>query len=108
MFKYLILCNYREYNDRLKDHETIHRIKMIHLPRNSGYPYTTEAQKTDLALLELEESVNTCVEDDRDCWHISPVRLHDTPGSIQPLEEVRTLGKYVQTFNIFLPVLKMS
>jgi hypothetical protein len=65
---------------------------MIHLPKNSGYPYSTEAQKTDMALLELEESVNTCVEDDRDCWHISPVRLHDTPGSIEPLEEVRTLG----------------
>ena len=85
---------FREYNDFDPDHETVHNIARVHLPDNSGDPYTSEGRETDFALIETELDVNTCTERLRECWPITPVRL---PGPsmqhIPNLMEVRTLGK---------------
>ena len=82
----------REYIDGEPDHETIHAIKTIHLPVNTGDPYSTKGQKTDFAIVELVQSVNTCSETNRDCWPISPVKLVNPLTVIEPGQEVRTLG----------------
>ena len=82
------------------DTETVHQIKRIHIPENSGNPYNTSGQKTDLAMIELVYSVNICTEKETQdglCWPITPVRLPDPFIYIKPLQEVRTLGKHIHT-----------
>jgi hypothetical protein len=91
---------YREHNDIEVGTETVHQIKGIHIPENSGNPYNTSGQKTDLAMIELVDSVNTCTEKETQdglCWTITPVRLPDPFIYIKPLQEVRTLGKHIHT-----------
>ena len=85
----------RENSDLEYDEETIHTIKRIHLPRNSGKYYVSGRTKTDFALVELESSVNSCTAEETQkgrCWLITPVKLPDEFMIIPPLQEVRTLG----------------
>ena len=79
----------------MPDTETIHRIKQVHLPKDSGDPYT-EDNTTDLAIIETMDDINSCEESNRDCWNINPVKLYDPRkhGAINKLQEVRTLGNY--------------
>merc|ERR1711970_1474243 len=84
----------RELNDIELDTETIHDIKTIHLPSNSG-PHGKKGLKNDFALIELSESANTCTEQetvDGKCWKIDPVRLPDPSLELSRLQKVRTLG----------------
>ena len=85
----------REFDDDLPDFETIHSIKTIHLPRNSGDAYNTTGQKTDFAIIELVNSVNSCEENNRECWPISPVSLVDPFVFIEVNQIVKTLGKRI-------------
>ena len=79
----------------MADSETVHSIKQVYLPEDSGYPYI-ENNKTDLAIIETMDDVNSCTESGlyRDCWHITPVKLAD-PVKHQTIPKqttVRTLG----------------
>ena len=73
----------REYNDIEIDYETIHTIKSVsYAPSDS-----------DIAILELHDSVNTCSEPNRDCWPITPLQLPSPGLRISPGQAVRTLGR---------------
>ena len=73
----------REYNDIESDYETIHTIKSVsYAPSDS-----------DIAILELHDSVNTCSEPNRDCWQITPLQLPSPGLRISPGQAVRTLGR---------------
>ena len=82
----------------MPDTETVHFIKQVYLPEESGYPYK-EKYKTDLAIIETMDDVNNCTESEsyRDCWHITPVKLAD-PVQHQTIPKqttVRTLGSHL-------------
>ena len=50
--------------------------------------------KTDLAIIETMDDINSCTESNRDCWQITPVKLAD-PVKHQTIPKqttVRTLG----------------
>jgi len=99
----ICLVKLRENSDLEYDEETIHTIKRIHLPRNSGKYYVSGRTKTDFALVELESSVNSCTgEETRKgrCWSITPVKLPDQFMIIPPLQEVRTLGWGATEFSL--------
>ena len=86
---------FRENNDLEFDEETVHTIKRIHLPQNSGSFVESKGKLTDFALIELDHSVNKCSEYETragKCWNITPISLPSRDISIQPLKEVRTLG----------------
>ena len=88
---------HRENSDLISDTETVHIIKTIHLPENSGKPYETRGQRTDFALIELAESSNTCTQEETAqgrCWPVTPVRLPDPSIQIKEGQRVRTLGKF--------------
>ena len=87
------------------DTETIHQIKGIHIPENSGDPYDTSGEKTDLAIVELVNSINIFTKEETQkglCWPVTPVRLPDTFVFINPLQKVRTLGNHIQTNNSYI------
>ena len=82
----------------MADTETIHSIKQVYLPEESGYPYI-ENNKTDLAIIETMDDVNSCTESEshRDCWQITPVQLAN-PVQHQTIPKqtiVRTLGSHL-------------
>ena len=84
---------FRENSDFISDTETVHIIKTIHLPENSGELY----ERTDFALIELAESANTCTQEETAqgrCWPVTPVRLPDPFIHIKEGQRVRTLGKF--------------
>ena len=74
----------REYNDLERDTETIHTIKNVFYAPNGD---------TDIAVVELQDSVNSCTESDRECWTISPLKLPAPELKVTPGQSVRTLGK---------------
>ena len=77
----------------ISDTETVHIIKTIHLPENSGKPL----ERTDFALIELAESANTCTQEEIAqvrCWPVTPVRLPDPSIQIKEGQRLRTLGKF--------------
>jgi len=87
---------FRENNDLEVDEETVHAVKKIHLPENSGSFVQSNGQMTDFAHVELRRSVNRCsAEETRagKCWTISPVELPKSDIIIKPRQRVRTLGK---------------
>ena len=95
----------RENSDNSADTETVHSIKSVHLPRQSGDPYLgILGDKTDLALLELKNGANEC-EDIGRCWPIQPVRLPQPDIQINNGDPVRTLGKFNETL---MPILSSS
>ena len=73
----------REYNDIESDTETIHTIKNVEFSPHFD---------SDIAILELHDSVNTCRESNRECWPIQPLQLPSPGLRIRPGQEVRTLG----------------
>ena len=79
----------------MPDTETVHHIKHVYLPEDSGNPYD-EVNKTDLAIIETMNDINSCSESEtyRDCWHITPVKLADPVKHkiIPEKKTVRTLG----------------
>lgn len=86
------------------DTETIHTIKRMHLPENSGDHYGSKGQKPELALLELQEDANICTPDETKndrCWKVTPVRLPDPSIIINDLEKVRTLGNQQHFHAVF-------
>ena len=88
---------HRENSDLISDTETVHIIKTIHLPENSGKPYETRGQRTDFALIELAESANICTQEETArgrCWPVTPVRLPDPSFQIKEGQKVRTLGRF--------------
>ena len=100
----------RENSDFISDTETVHIIKTIHLPENSGVPYKTRGQRTDFALIELAESANTCTQEETArgrCWPVTPVRLPDPFIHIKEGQRVRTLGRF-ETRKDFLKHHKLS
>merc|ERR1719186_352828 len=91
----LCIVKLRENSDRAVDTETIHEIKTIHLPANTGDHYDSGGNKTDFALVELLRSVNICSQEETKnglCWRVTPVRLPDTFIDIKQLQAVRTMG----------------
>ena len=89
--------NHRENSDFISDTETVHIIKTIQLPENSGKPYETRGQRTDFALIEFAESANTCTQEETArgrCWPVTPVRLPDPFIHINEGQRVRTLGRF--------------
>ena len=74
----------REYNDIESDTETIHTIKNVEFSPHFD---------SDIAILELHDSVNTCRESNRECWPIQPLQLPSPGLRIRPGQDVRTLGK---------------
>ena len=90
---------FRESNDYEPDTETVHSIKRVYLPEDSGNPYIVE-NKTDLAIIETMDDINSCTESNRDCWQITPVKLADPVKhqTIPKLTTVRTLGSHLIWF----------
>ena len=87
--------HFRENSDRAVDTETVHEIKTIHLPANTGDHYNSGGKKTDFALVELLRSVNICSPEETKnglCWRVTPVRLPDTFIDIKQIQAVRTMG----------------
>ena len=82
----------------MDDTETIHPIKTIHLPANTGPLADIKFNKTDFALIELIRPVNACSSKEiaaGRCWTVLPVKLPNIDISIENGEVVRTLGTLV-------------
>ena len=82
----------------MDDTETIHPIKTMHLPANTGPLSETKADKTDFAVIELIREVNACSSQEiaaGRCWTVTPVKLPNIDISIENAELVRTLGNLV-------------
>ena len=77
----------------MRDTETIHTIKNV-----SYAPHID----SDIAILELHDSVNTCREPNRECWPIKPVGLPPSGLKITPGQSVRTLGKNYREKSLFV------
>ena len=87
----------------MDDNETVHQIKTIHLPPNTGTLSDIEGEKSDFALVELVKSVNACGSQDISsgrCWPITPVGLPDPDISIKKRQKVRTLGKCSASYSV--------
>ena len=99
----LIHVHFRENSDRAVDTETVHEIKTIHLPPNTGDHYDSGGQKSDFAVVELLRSVNICSPEETKkglCWRVTPVRLPDPSINIRQLQKVRTMGNNVYSHAI--------
>ena len=93
----------RENSDLVSDTETVHQIKTIYLPANSGSHKNSKGTKTDFAIVELLRDVNTCSPEETKagkCWLVTPVRLPDPGIYIKQLQTVRTMGNH-SSFLIF-------
>ena len=89
MYCFFSYYNYfcRETNDNQKDTETIHTIKNVF--------YNEEVRYNDIAILELQRSVNDCTDAENQagkCWPITPVSLPSPDLVIRENQKVRALG----------------
>ena len=78
---------FRETNDEERDTETIHTIKKVFYKGSS-----------DIAILELQNSVNQCSHLDvrrEKCWPISPVQLPPADLEIRENQTARALGRNI-------------
>ena len=72
-------------NDNGRDTETIHTIKNIF--------YNDEVRYNDIAIVELQRSVNDCTDAENwKCWPITPVLLPSPEIVVTDSQIVRALG----------------
>ena len=81
-------CFYRETNDNQKDTETVHTIKNVF--------YNEEVRYNDIAIVELQRSVNDCTDAENQavkCWPITPALLPSPGLVVRENQRVRALGR---------------